>query len=835
MDIDTSFGRWLRTRRRSLDLTQATLAQQVGCAVITIQKLESDERRPSRVLVERLTTILRLTDGERAEIITLARAEPYHDSVVADAPQPLSTSPRRLTTLPTPLTSLIGRKQDSAAVRSALMRGETRLLTLIGPPGIGKTNLSIAVAHEVQAAFKHGTHFIALAPLTDPALVIATIAQTLEVKENALQPMLERLKSTLHAQRLLLVLDNFEHLIEAAPLVVELLEVCPGLKVLVTSRAALHVRGERLVALPPLLLPDIRQNLTLDKLARTPAVALFVERAQSVLPHFQLTTQNAAAVAAICVRLDGLPLAIELAATRVKLLPPEALLDRLEQRLTVLTDGGRDLPPRHRTLRAAIAWSYALLDGHEQRLFRRLGVFVGGCTLAGAEGVLADDPQDEPQTAPPAPTILDGLTSLIDKSLLKQEQGSSGEPRLTMLETIREYALEQLALSGETEALRRRHASYYLRFVEAAEPHLHGLDQVAWSTRLEAEHDNLRAVLAWGCSTQDDELHSLRLASALSWFWIIRSHNSEGHRWLNTLIDQHTRAEPAARAKLLRMAGMLAENHGEFARSIALLEESLALYRDLDDAVGAAEALLFLGRIKQWQGAYPEACLLLSESLALSQGQQNSWMSLIWSLQSLGDMAFNNAELQQAQEHAQQALTLSSKQGDKFAVAWAIAKLGRVAHVLGDDSQAQTYCAEALALFRQLDNRHDVAAVYLDLGRVARAQGDIAQARLCYAESLTVFGDVMDRRGVPECIEGIAGLAGMVGQPIYAARLFGAANAWRQAVELPLPPVYRTAYERDLAAARTQLDEVTWTSAWAEGQGLPFERVLREAESILAL
>lgn len=829
MELDTSFGRWLRKRRRALDLTQADLAQQVGCAVITIQKLEADERRPSRLLAERLAASLRLTAAERAEIIRLARAEPYHDSTLVDTSQPLPMPQRLPTMLPTPLTRLIGREQDSAAVRIALLRGETRLLTLIGPPGIGKTRLSIGVAHAVQAAFNQGAYFIALAPLGDPALVLATIAQALGVKENAGQPLLDQLKTALQAQRLLLVLDNFEHVLEAAPFMVELLEACPGLKALVTSRAALHVRGERLYAVPPLLLPDLTQEPAHIKLARIPAVALFVERAQAALPQFRLTAQNAAAVAAICVRLDGLPLAIELAATRVKLLPPEALLARLEQRLAVLTEGGRDLPPRHRTLRGAIAWSYELLDDSEQRLFRRLGVFVGGSTLAGAEAVLADDQS----ASVPARTVLDGLTALINKSLLKQEQGSSDEPRLTMLETISEYALEQLALHGEAEALRRRHADYYLSLAEAAEPHiLHGPDQLLWSERLEAEHDNLRAVLTWSCTTQGMEESGLRLAGALSWFWVVHSHFSEGHRWLTALLARLNRAAPAVRAKVLHVAGLLAENFDGFAPNSALLEESLALYRALGDPTGAAQVLVLLGRIRADQGEYAQAHALFTESVALAQAQQNPW-ALIWGHLGLGGIALNNADLEQAEEYFQQVRALCAEQGDQFTKAWAIALLGQVAEQLGDASQAYTYYVESVALFPQLGHKRDIADVYLDLGRLARTQGHATQAQAYYMESLTVFGELKDKRGLPKSLEGIASLASMMGQPARAARLFGAAQAWRKAVGLPLPPVYRAAYEFDLTAARAQLDEVAWTTAWAEGQALRVEQAITEAEQVL--
>ncbi len=404
-----------------------------------------------------------------------------------------------------------------------------------------------------------------------------------------------------------------------------------------------------------------------------------------------------------------------------------------------------------------------------------------------------------------------------------------------MLETIREYALEQLALSGETEALRQRHADYYLRLAETAEPHiLHGPDQVLWSDRLEAEHDNLRAVLTWSSTMQEAEALGLRLAGALSWFWVVRSHFSEGHRWLTAMLDRLHRAAPAVRAKVLHVAGLLAENFDEFTPNFALLEESLALYRALGDPTGAAQVLVLLGRIKADQGEYAQAHSLFTESVDLAQAQQNTW-ALIWGHLGLGGIAFNNAELKQAEEYFQQVRALCAEQGDQFTKAWAIALLGQVAEQEGNAIQAHTYYVESVALFRQLGQRRDIADVYLDLGRLARTQGHAPQAQAYYGESLSVFGELGDKRGIPKCLEGIASLASMVGQPARAARLFGAAKAWREAVGLPLPPVYRAAYERDLVAARAQLDEVAWTTVWAEGQVLRLEQALLEAEAILAL
>jgi predicted ATPase/DNA-binding XRE family transcriptional regulator len=530
-------------RRRMIDLTQDDLARQVGCSVATIRKLEADERRPSLQIANRLADILEIAPADRAAFLALARAEPFLDP----APPPAGNvsgrpPPRPPSNLLAPLTRLIGRKQDVAAIRNVLGRGATRLLTLIGPPGIGKTRLSIAAAQEVRASFADGVYFVALAPIGDPALVIATIAQTLDVQETGTLSLEDQLRLYLRNKHMLLLLDNFEHLLAAAPLVTELLIVSPGLHVLATSRAALHVHGERLFPVPPLVLPDLLRLPAVENLARTPAVALFVACAQARVPDFVLTAENAAPVAELCVRLDGLPLAIELAAARVARFTPLALAARLAGRLgassmALLTNGPRDLPPRHQTLRGAIAWSYELLAADEQRLFRRLGVFVDGCTSDVVEGVcdlISERSAD----------VRDQLAALIDNSLLQQTGNVDGEPRYTMLETIREYALERLIECGEEMTFRQRHATWFVALAERADPEMRGAEQKIWFDRLEQEHSNLRAALEWSRSAPDGAELGVRLTGALGWFWfrmeIIAKHAC-GWKWQSSAVPARDR------------------------------------------------------------------------------------------------------------------------------------------------------------------------------------------------------------------------------------------------------------------------------------------------------
>jgi predicted ATPase/class 3 adenylate cyclase len=529
---------------------------------------------------------------------------------------PLRTLDTYRNNLPLQPTALVGREKEVSEVCD-LMRGhEIRLLTLSGPGGTGKTRLALQVAADLLDDFPDGTFFVPLATLTEAELFLSAVAETLGVRETGDQTLYESLKDYLRERRLLLVLDNFEQVIGAAPAVTELLVVAPGLKVLATSRAPLGLYGEHEFPVPPLTLPDLKSPPPLERLTQYEAVRLFVDRARAVKPDFSITNESAPAVAEICVRLDGLPLAIELAAARIKMLPPKAMLQRLSSRLKLLTGGARDLPERQRTLRGAIEWSYALLDEGEQVLFARLAVFSGGRTLEAVDAIC------DAQGDLPVDTF-EGVSSLLDKSLLRQEEGPGGEPRFVMLETVHEFAREKLQKSAEAGEIKRTHAQYFLTLAEEAYPQLKGANQLEWLDRLEAEHDNMRAALSWALERKEVEV-AIRLGGALWLFWFVRGYHSEGRRWLQEALAIEERISPGSRAMALAGVGWLAAHQGDLDRAQEVCEEGLQLLAN--EASEAKRCLLvFLGWVAREREDYRWATQLFEESLALSQQMSDTY------------------------------------------------------------------------------------------------------------------------------------------------------------------------------------------------------------------
>jgi predicted ATPase/class 3 adenylate cyclase len=756
----------------------------------------------------------------------LIRPEHIFQVVTSDLPSdfpPLPTLDHRPYNLLAQPTPLIGREQEVASVSALLHRADVRLVTLTGPGGTGKTRLALQVAAELLDVAADGIFFVALAPISDPGLIVSTIAQTLGVRESGSRPLLDTLKDHLRDKQLLLLLDNFEQVVSAAPLIGELLVAAPGLMVLITSRMALRLSGEHEVAVQPLSLPDRTRPPDPGHLTQYAAVRLFVERAQAVKADFAITNENASVVIEICHRLDGLPLAIELAAARIKLFLPQALLARLRSPLTVLTAGARDLPLRQQTLRNTIDWSYTLLGASEQTLFARLAVFVSGCTLDVVEAVCnatGDLPID----------VVDGMAALHDQSLVQQLEGLDGEPRFTMLEIIREYALERLDQRGEVKALREWHAAYYLALAEQAEREIVEGQQQVWLERLEIEHDNMRAALEWYQTAEDGMEAGLRLAGALGPFWFNCGYPSEGRRWLEGALVRSSRASAVVRAKALIQACDLTYDQGDLARAAVLGEAGVQLLRAVGDKRDIAWALHTLGKVGLAQGDDTRATTFFEESLALFRELGNK-VGIAHSLSNIEKVVLSQGDYQQAAALLEESLALFRELGRKAGIAWSLNNLGELARSQGDYQRAAVFYDKSLMLFRELGNKWGIAAALTSRGNVALHQGDHQRAAGHFVESLVISKERGDKRSIASCLEGLAGVAGMTGYPERAARLFGAVEATHQAIGTAMSPGDRIEYDRHVAAARTQMDATAFAAAWAAGRSLSLDQAIAEAKS----
>lgn len=796
MGSGISFGSWLKQRRRELDLTQKELAQIVGCSVITIRKYESDERKPSKAMASRLAHSLLIPPDEREQFIKFTRAESFHTSSPPSKADVYTTpwrpKQRIAINLPSPLTPLFGRERDFSEVQSLLFRPINRLITLTGPPGIGKTRLGIEVAAHSLDFFEEGVCFVPLAPINDFNFVPRAITQTLGIAESSGRSPMAALADYFQNRHMLLVLDNFEHVLQAATMTVELLQMCPKLKILVTSRAPLQVRGESQYPVLSLMLPDLTNGLTIKELQGVPSVALFTYRAQGVNPRFNLSTGNARAVAEICVRLDGLPLAIELAAAWIKLISPVQLLARLNRQLEILRGGPVDLPSRQRTLRAAIRWSYELLKDWEQTLLARLGVFVGGFTMRSAEAVAVDQEQGYPNinqqtTRITNRDVLRGLASLANKSLLLQGDQYNGAARFSILETIREYALERLIARGEADLLRRRHAQYFLDLAVASGPGLRSSEQREWLEHLKAEHNNLQTALAWALIQPDVNL-ALDFAGSLWRYWWMHGHFSEGRDWLDKALSRPGLQTPNLRARALNGAGILARSQGDFSSARAYLEECLEIQNTLEDWAGAAKALNSLG------------------VLAYSQGQYD-----------------------QANQFHEKSLAYRKKIGDRWGMAVSINNLALVAQEIGLFKEAERLYGEGLAIFEETEDPRGIAAAFGNLGSAVLDQENADRAEEYYLKSLNILKELMHRNDIIEALEGLAGTAALHRQPERGARLMGAAKALRQTIGAPVPPHNRARYGRIVNNIKAQLDSHVLAAEQEVGVAMSLEEAIEYA------
>lgn len=723
-------------------------------------------------------------------------------------------APRQTAILPIPPTSFIGWGWEVERVKNMILTKDVRLVTLLGPGGAGKTRLGLQVASHLVENFEHGVCFVALAAIQDSKLVGATIAETLGLEEEKGASIEEVLRGYLADKKLLLVLDNFEQVVLAAPLVADLLETCGGLKVLVTSRSILHIYGEYEFEVPPLALPGT-EAISVAEASESPAVALFVERARAVLPGFNLTAQNVAAVVELCVQLDGLPLAIELAAARMKLLSPQAIATRLSNRFMLLTDGAKTLPKRQQTMRNTLDWSYDLLTLDEKVLFARLGVFKGGFTMEAVE-VIAGIPFETVGTGKVNINPMEHLSSLLDKSMLARKI-IHDEVRFTMLETIHEYARERLNASSEADLLHQRHLSYFLSLAEIANVKLQTDQAQAWVDRLEMEHDNLRSALQWALEREHYQEQGLRLATKLGIFWSGRKYLSEGRRWLDSALSSNN-TSPEARARALREAAWLALSQGQTDDAEKFLQLGQSLWGALKNDPHVTYIMAF---ILEEQGKYGEAILLL-QSVLENCRKTDDKKNIDFALHILGQIALKQGDYDLAEGYMQEALAID-REIVKSDIGRSLLTLAHISRLKGNYEKARLQYDDCLAIFREAGMGWGVGHCLLNLGKIAHERGEFNEAQRLFLDTLNLFDELGDYTGLAYCLEAQANLSASQRQVDRAARLWGAAESLRKELNAPLPPADAGQVDAAVQDVRNYLEETgqpdfLFQSAWKSGQ-----------------
>jgi predicted ATPase/DNA-binding CsgD family transcriptional regulator len=811
-----TFGALLRKHRLAASFSQKVLAARARLSVNAVAALERGRRsapRPGTVVV--LADALSLTSVERAALISAATAARLD---VRGRPEGVSP-PRVLSDLPAALTSFIGRRQELTEIERLL--GTTRLLTLIGAGGAGKTRLARRMAEEVAHRYADGVWLVDLAPLADTRLVTKAVASALGVQEQARRSLVDTLVDTLRGRELLILLDNCEHLVQAcAELTEALLGACPRIGVLATSRQALRIAGETVYRVPSLQLPALTDAISATRVSNTEAVQLFVDRAQAVRPGFVLNNLNAVAVVQVCRRLDGIPLALELAAARLSALSVHQIAARLDDRFRLLTEGNRTALPRQQTLRSMLDWSHDLLSGTERILLRRLAVFSGGWTLEAAEVVSAGDGLEPGE-------VLDLLAQLVGKSLVVVE--SHGPVvRYRLLETVRQYAREKLRLADEEDRLCRRQRDWCLALVEEAEPQLYRAEQVHWLDQLELEYDNLRVALAWSHAQSDGSILLAPLARALWRFWYLRGHLTEGRRWLDEAVSGTERS--SVRGGALLGAGWLAYGHGELERASDLLEHSVSIAHERGDRQTAAHALMALSFTWRDRGDHQRSRPLLDESLAISREIGFRWGEA-FSLYLMAGEATWRGDLDEVAECCTQSLPVFRELGERLGLAYALQELARLAFNRHEYARATELYHEGLVLSRELGNRRGICFSLDGLARVARRRGEYAGAAALLAEALGIWRELGNRQYLPLTLTGLAALAADLHQPRRSARLFGAAEAQLEAIGATLPERFRndTRYDQAVALVRQELGQRAFAAAWVAGRAMTRDQAIDEA------